>query len=286
MPPRLASPCRVSESESPGSFTSTPAAIRESLAKAPKPSAPMDVDVEEAYFWQHRHVPPGSVLEFDSDLSGEDPPARVAVMVTDYASTANGIWLTVKSLGGSTAEGKKAIDKYFLKSKRQIHICYLDHDGNCPEFGEDHLHLRKFKWFPPGDYNSEFLTAHRRKVVLEGPKLALTAGAPRGAERGRSSRGEELGVSDVEARLGALRRSVPPRVTFAGDAPPPASMRGGTRRAESRGSFAGKTAPPALERGVGHRANPGDGFGGRHGHSDSHALALFSQKVKTEVEDI
>lgn len=78
-------------------------AIAEALERQPKPSAPTRYRVEEPAFWQHRHIPIGSVLTY----MGREPllaeAGEIAVLVLKYTSTEEGVWLEVKPLG---CEGK------------------------------------------------------------------------------------------------------------------------------------------------------------------------------------
>ena len=256
----------VSDAEGDPPSPLGPEEIREALSRTPKPSVPTDYNVDEADFWRHRFIPPGSVLEFFSPITargGEDPLPTAAVLVLGVESLATGLWLTVRSLGGSTADEKREVDKYFKGSKKRVHICYPGRDGRCPEQEEEALHLKKFRWFPPGDYDGSFLTAYGRKLVRDARKLEVGAGATPAPEHPPHPRSHGGPESEVEKRLGALRRKATPRV-----------------------SFAGNVAPPAPVGAHGSRASPRDGTGGVHHPSASLALARCEKEVKKEVEEI
>ena len=187
----------------------TPQEISEALARAPKPNRPMKVDVREAEFWRTRYVPPGSVIAF-RDPENESPLAPIAaVLVTETLSLPNGLWLHVRSLGAQTTDEKKKVDKYFKNHRRRIHICNLK-ERVCPEKDVDAFHLWEFEWFPPGDFEAEWLTGHAKKLVREGVAMAARAveleaghfGPPRTTSEGA---GGATGPSTIEKRLSAWR---------------------------------------------------------------------------------
>lgn len=144
-----------SEEEEEEHFVPTPDQIREALRSQPKPSTPVDYNLEEADFWRYWHVPPGSVIEFvDPDRYEEDLP-KAAVLVLEVDPRPHGIWLVVKSLA-ATKEEKKKVDSYFRGSKKRVHQCYLM-DGSWSVEEQDELHFTKFRWYPPGDFSAEWL---------------------------------------------------------------------------------------------------------------------------------
>ena len=240
----------------------SPEEIMASLRERPAPTAPVEYNVEEAAFWQSRHVPPGSVIEFSSPTSGAAVPPVVAVLVFESNSLETGMWLKVKVMGSSDRDEKKEAKRYFKNFRREIHICNLA-SGDCPLIDTDAMHLKQFKWYPPGDYDAAWLTHQARKAIAEGKKMEMEAAAKDGRRRLSPPRdGPGHGESLVEKRSGALRSPRPGRVTFAADAAPP-----NTRRPD--------VALPS----------PRDGRGGLAPVLSSRALAVRSQ-VKEEAEVI
>ena len=151
MPPGDGSPEEVEDSPSGRGAEAfgapaTPEEIMANLRERPPPTTPVEYNVEEAAFWQSRHVPPGSVVEFSSPTSGAAVPPVVAVLVFQTDSPETGMWLRVKVLGSSDREEKKEAEKYFKNFRREIHICNLS-SGSCPHKDTDAMHLTQFKWF-------------------------------------------------------------------------------------------------------------------------------------------
>eukprot|EP00435_Cladocopium_sp_Y103_P010165 s2010_g2.t1 len=234
-------------------------ALEEELRRKPKPSIMQDYNLEEAFFWSHRHVPPGSVLIIQSGpLAGDGSDAELALLVLSRESTEDGIWLGVSVLGSSNEEHKKSMQTYFKGGRRMVHLCAVDHGGSCPVGEDDALHVREFRWFPPGDFRADWLNAYALKKVKDGPKLA--AEEEKAIEEERQKRREEQrspGVSDTERRLNALRGGAA-RVSFA--EPPgapfssrdraggPAGPRVGALRRPELYSRAAPEAAPLLDR--------------------------------------
>ena len=95
MPSRSPSPC--------GEPPARPVAIRRASAKKPKPSSPTEYNLEEAVFWMHRHLPAGSVVEFQNPYSpASEAPASIAALVVSAESQSSGIWAKVKVGEGET----------------------------------------------------------------------------------------------------------------------------------------------------------------------------------------
>ena len=90
----------------------------------------------------------------DPDKEGEVEAAEAAVLVLDTVSHAHGLWLTVRGIGASTAEERKKIMDYFKSRKRKLHLCYRG-PSLCKEAKFEALHLARFRWFPPGDFESD-----------------------------------------------------------------------------------------------------------------------------------
>ena len=191
-------------------------AIRKSLAATPHPGVAQDYHLEEATFWNHPHMPAGSVLEFKSSGIGEDlPTSSMALLVIGAEQDIEGMWLRVSVVGAENEELKKSMQSYFKGGRKKVHLCRLSRAGDCVIGGEEGLHIREFRWHPPGDFRATWLNAYGLKKVKEGPKMAMeeAGGAGERLPPPGTPRGAPL-ESDTEKRLAALRgRS--PRVTFA-----------------------------------------------------------------------
>lgn len=245
----------------PWGSPATPAEIAAALDERPVPTTPIEYNVEEATLWQKRYIPPGSVLRFQSPYSPEMEPPYVAVMVVGAESREDGIWVKVKVVGASTPAEKKEADRYFKNLRREVHICYPKPDtGVCGQDDVDAMHIRKFTWFPPGDFDASWLSGAARKTIASGKKLEVD-GQKRPTEPTGGRRPQrEAAPSLVEKRLGALREKQTPRVTFADD-----KVRHATDgRGDSR---------PAAE----------GGAGGSHRRSPSLAV-VKAREVKKEVD--
>ena len=213
--------------------------VRDSLVGRPKPTVPQDYDVDEAALWQHRHLPIGSVIEFVH--MGEDgitAHGRAALLITNYHSDEDGIWLEVNVLGAEEDDTKKELQKYFKQGRRQVHICYPPTGGDCPLAAEHGLHLRKFRWFPAGDYQAGFLSAYANKKVREGPQMEMAASTARKRSKDARPPVHDVENSETEARLSALRRRAP-RVSFADlpDAPRSLGLDGSGLRGRPDGTL-------------------------------------------------
>ena len=117
----------------------------------------------------------------------------------------------------------------------------MDGEGDTDAF-----HLRKFKWFPPGDFPGAYLSSRAAKEVAKGPEMAFSTW-DRPLYRG-------------EAVRGAIKNRGEHRVSFA-DGPGPLS----TRRAaeDPRGAK--------------------DGTGGRHQSSASQEANQLAIVKKEDV---
>eukprot|EP00435_Cladocopium_sp_Y103_P026820 s3055_g6.t1 len=205
------------EGERDGAFP-TPDDVRRSLAASPKPTTPQEYDVYLADFWLHRYIPVGSVIVFHAmDEDGMVDNGEAAVLVSRYQSDRDGIWLTVSVLGAEQEKAKKYLTAFFKGGRRRIHICYPDASSSCPLAEEKGLHLYKFIWYPPGDFDVAWLSNAARKKVKEGPKMAHQAAEEAGPRK--TDRGKGKGLSDTERRLAALRGDRR-RVTFTDDSGP------------------------------------------------------------------
>lgn len=206
-------------------------AIAEALEQQPKPSAPTRYRVEEAAFWQHRHIPVGSVLTY----MGREPllveAGEIAVLVLKYTSTGEGVWLEVKALGCEGKSMRSRLTGLYKGSRRFHHICYLNPEGECLQHGEPGIHLTEFYWFPPGDFNAEWLSTAGVKAVQSGITLEAEMKKPPPQGTGHGS----ADPSTVEARLSHLRSRKGSRVSFAGqEGDVPSGLESGTPQALSR----------------------------------------------------
>ena len=211
MPPGVGSP--EEEEESPpgreGEMFGAPASPEEimaSLRERPAPTAPVEYNVEEAAFWQSRHVPPGSVIEFSSPTSGAAVPPVVAVLVFESNSLETGMWLKVKVMGSSDRDEKKEAERYFKNFRREIHICNLA-SGVCPDIDTDAMHLKQFKWYPPGDYDAAWAYTSSQEGYRRGKEDGVG-----GRRKGRTPpsfttarRSRSWGVAGGEA-VGSLKK--------------------------------------------------------------------------------
>lgn len=148
--------------------------IRESLASRPKPSAPCEINVMEAKFWEHRCMPAGLVLLITVGET-EEKSAEVAVPVKKAEHSSNGVWIDVKLLGASTVTEYEAAKKRFRSRQKRVHLCYpqTGEDGNeeCPIIGENGTHLKRCPWYPPGDFTAEWIGSAAKKAIREGVKM-------------------------------------------------------------------------------------------------------------------
>lgn len=237
--------------------------IQESLARQPKPNKVTDYNVGEAVFWRTRHLPAGSAIEFqDPEAPAEERPPLVALLVLGTVSRDTGVWVDVKVLGSESSAEKKKAEKYFKDGRHRVHICYPNAEGGCPLDEEAGLHLRKFRWYPPGELEADWLNATAKKNIAKGKEMELEElGKKRKAPRsptGGAGRGASLGETPVEKRLSALRSR---RVSFAEPVASPGTARAGSPR------------------------EPRAGAGGRPAASASLAL-VPSKKVKEEVQTV
>jgi hypothetical protein len=86
---------------------------------------------------------------------------------------AGGVWAKVKVLGADQEDSKKSAQRFFKSKKNRLHICKPAAGGDCPEEGQPGLHMSIFHWYPPGDFQADWLSRHAQKSVEEGKKLCL-----------------------------------------------------------------------------------------------------------------
>eukprot|EP00435_Cladocopium_sp_Y103_P044839 s515_g12.t1 len=105
------------------------------------------------------------------------------------------------------------------------------------EDGEDALHLGAFKWYPPGDFQAEWLTKAAKGWVVKGKEMEVAEQKvldPPPRTEGKGAGGGA--TSTVEQRLSALRRRGSMHVTFADNVEKPSGRGVRERR---RGAEAG-----------------------------------------------
>eukprot|EP00438_Fugacium_kawagutii_P033223 Skav231044 [mRNA] locus=scaffold446:243817:254709:+ [translate_table: standard] len=197
--------------------------VAEAFRSSPKPSAPCTYDVEEVAYWESRHLPSGSVIAFDMDPHAEPDAETMAVLVKTTEDNKHGTWADVKFLGARTAEASEQGRRIFRSKQKRIHICrvkqMVDGQVECPIIHEDGTHLRRFRWYPPGDFANDWLSAAARRAVRGGIKMQQEQAAAKEAEFAAKKADAAPTKSKVEERLAALRRRAggTPRVSF-GDA--------------------------------------------------------------------
>ena len=170
----------------------------------PIPHGPRAYDLTEEEFWSLRHLPVGSVLTFTSPGREEesDPPYS-AVMVEACTFFSHGVKVVPKYLGASTKNERTAMEK--LVKNHGIHLCYPFPSG-CPIGDANGLHLTKFWWHPPGDFQAEWLSRASKQLIREGLEMSIEQ------EKALGSAGKSIpaqkppGDSEVEARLAAVKR--------------------------------------------------------------------------------
>lgn len=228
-------------------------ALRESLRHKRKPTTMQVYNTEEAAIWQHRHIPPGSVITFKASPEDGSEDQEVAVLVTSYLSGADGIWLGVSVVGAESDGLKKTMQAYFKGGRRSVHICLPDPSGSCPVGEEMGTHLTTFTWYPPGDFAAPWVNAYGMKKVKDGPMMAAEAAKEaRPGAGGRPPRTEGPELSETEKRLQKLK-DTRRRVSFGGAAPAKGRHRPGDGDLDGsptgilkKGTPSGSAPPPSL----------------------------------------
>lgn len=191
--------------------------LREQLEARPKPTTPITYDVREAALWEHRYIPPGSVLVYDFWTEAGDSLGEVAIFVDKVEQRDNGIWLDVRFLGCLSGQVKGQLQRYFKGDGKLCHLCYMQ-EGGCPVLATRALHLDQFTWHPPGDFDAPWLSNAARKIIQSGVKLAAGITKGKAAKKKPPPPPAEAepvaNPSLVEDRLSALKKKVAPRVTF------------------------------------------------------------------------
>ena len=198
-------------------FPPEPAGIEDASAAVPKlPTTPLSYNLNEPVFWDHGHMPLGSVLVIRPPGFEEDDSApQSAVLVTGRHRDASGYTLDVKFMGASTPAEKSEREK--LVKKNGIHLCILDGDGVCGDFETSAYHVTNFDWYPPGDFRARWLSKGAVKTISEAKDMESghKDGRPPKAMPGGVAEGGD--PSEIQQRLDALKRksALSQRVSFA-----------------------------------------------------------------------
>eukprot|EP00435_Cladocopium_sp_Y103_P032076 s1320_g8.t1 len=240
----------------------SPGAIRRVLERQPKPTVATEYNVEDANFWTHRHIPVGSVISFPALDPEGNPLGIVALRVAAVDSLENGLWLGVVMVGSESKEHRPTLQKMFGRGKTPIHTCY-ETDGICPEADEHGLHLRQFRWFPPGDFAAPWVTTHGARSVKEGlAQAAAAAGRKPALRRPAAAREDSLkGLSETERRLARLKGDGLGAVKFAGNA---------SRRKRPKAGDAQRSSAP----------------GGTPGRDEGSSSALEPSRALVKIETV
>ena len=97
-----------------------------------------------------------------------------------------------------------------------IHLCYLV-KGVCRVADQPGVHLQKFTWHPPGNFNAKWLTKNALALVAKGKTMATEASMGFPAAPGSAGLDPSTPGSNVENRLEAVKRKAAlrsGRVTF------------------------------------------------------------------------
>lgn len=194
--------------------------VAESYHNSPKPTAPCTYDVEEAAYWECRHMPVGSVIATDLDVAAPADSEAFALLVKKAEQASHGTWVDVKFLGGKTAEISEHGRTVFRSKRKRVHICRARQgeggEVECPIIGEAGTHIKRFRWYPPGDFTAEWLSASSKREVRGGLKMFKEAEKLAGGPAKPKAPPPVDGPSSVEQRLAAMRRraSPPLQVSF------------------------------------------------------------------------
>ena len=203
------------------------------LGLTPPPTTYQKYDLRKAAFWTHCHLPAGSVIVYPEIQAGSLTINYVAVMIREVYHYPDGIWVLPRYLGCSLKERHKDLQKLYRGESHYLHLCFLK-EGECWQIEQRGAHVLDFEWYPPGDFEGEYLSVHAKKVV----KAALKeASASAGKERVQLH-GEEEGGSfkpSVEERLKALQGL--PRTEAPGLGAGVESQRRGVLREPNRVTF-------------------------------------------------
>ena len=192
--------------------------VRDAVSRKRAPTTVQDYSVHDSALWNHRHIPAGSVLVCTPTEPALVAAGKIAVLVMSRESHPSGIWLEVKAVGCETQELRSKLGASFRGFRKHHHICLPDPEGQCQDSGEAGVHLEEFRWYPPGEFESEWVSRANAKLVKAGLEMEK-------AERDQASRKREEGPgsgpsgapSNVEKRLEELKSRQSGRVSFAPD---------------------------------------------------------------------
>eukprot|EP00438_Fugacium_kawagutii_P022174 Skav235069 [mRNA] locus=scaffold3466:36062:45450:- [translate_table: standard] len=273
-----------------------------SFEEQPKPTAPCTYMVEEAAYWECRHLPVGSVIAFDLEPGADPLSEAIAVLVKDFRHDKHGTWADVKFIGAKTAELAEEGRRRFRSKMKRIHICRIKRDSEdnyvCPVMEQDGTHLERFRWYPPGDFDAEWLTPIGRKAVKSGLKMYHDSEVAKEKEK-RGDGGKSKGPSSIEKRLAALRsrHGGDPKVTFGsarvvpledggldGDSTP----FGGGTTSKAPPSRRAQAGPPAITNGEtneGEKDRSASGKKNKSRNLDEELVAAASSSKVRETEE-
>lgn len=189
--------------------------LREALIRKRAPKSMQDYSVHDGALWEHRHIPPGSVLVYTSSEPSMAVAGELAVLVMARENTPTGIWLQVKAVGCEVAEYRSKLGANFRGHRKHHHICLPDLEGLCQDRGEAGVHLEKFRWYPPGEFVSDWLSKANAKLVKDGPAMAEAEEKEKVHPKRKDAQASKPSrPSKVEKRLDQLKARSGPRVHF------------------------------------------------------------------------
>ena len=224
------------------------AKVRESVDNRPLPTEETHYALEEPFFWNTRYLPMGSVMVYVEEGSKPEDKNEVALRVEEVLFEAEGAWVKVKFLGCVLESRRRALQAFFRKGAKEVHLCVRDRKGICPQGEEPGLHLSSFAWHPAGSFSAPWLGRTGEKHILEGVRMAANeknkGHEKEAAPRGSGAAGTEKGATTAE-KLDQLRARLSKRQSaFARkeDAPPSKPQ-----REPARVTFGDGTSAPARE---------------------------------------
>ena len=176
------------------------ARVRESWDNRPKPTVATVYLLEMPDFWNTRHLPVGSVMTYDEGGREYDGNV-VAVRVEGVRFEAEGAWVKVKFLGCSEERRRKALQAYFRKGAKEVHLCVRDRDGLCPLGEIAGAHLDSFTWHPAGSFTASWLGKTADKYIFEGLRMEAkeSEGGKKGPNEPRAT-GKDKKAKDPEPK--------------------------------------------------------------------------------------
>ena len=140
----------------------------ESCEHVPAPTVYQKYDLRKVPFWEHGKVPTHSVVVYPEIQPGTLEVVKVALLVLGAAMHLDGVWLNVRYLGCSKPTEHRRLQAIFKGGNTSVHLCYLM-GGECPRKEEDAVHTVDLEWYPAGEADMEWLTAHAKRT----PKMSV-----------------------------------------------------------------------------------------------------------------